>query len=92
MDLVTHSNTIPWLVDPGFFITLIAYMLDATAVTIVVGVVYALLRGVLSHDDNGGLHRYSTEAVGKQTLKVPFTHGWNFPMTHNYRERSHHEA
>jgi len=88
MDLVTHANTIPWLVEPGFFVAMIAYLIDAVALLLVAGVVYALLHRLLAHGED----RHPAEEAGKQTQKVPFTHGLNFPMTINNRERSHHEA
>lgn len=75
MDLVTHANTIPWLVQPGFFVSMIAYLLDAIALLIVAGIGYALLHGSLSHGDDLRLQQNPAEVAGKQTLKVPFTHG-----------------
>lgn len=91
MGLVAQPNTMPWSVHPGIFITLFAYLLDAVALLIACGVVYALIRGVLTLGDNRDQPETGADA-GKGSRTAPFTQRREIPMSINYREGSQHEA
>lgn len=80
MGLIAHANIMPWSVDPGFFVSLFAYLLDAVALSIAAGVIYALTRGLLRLGDDRG------QPLG------PFTRSRKIPKSINYREGSQHEA
>ena len=92
MHLVTHLITIPWPLRPGFFITLLAYLIDAAAVAIVLGMAYALMRGFLCLDGEHGMLPGSCSGTGKTSVKARRTGGWNYPMSINHQEGSQHEA
>ena len=92
MGLVSHANTMPWPLHPSFFITLFAYLLDAAALLIAAGIIYALMRGMLTLGDDLVQPRDAGADAGKASPSVPFTHNRKFPMSIDYREGSQHEA
>jgi hypothetical protein len=49
MDILTHANTLPWLIDPAGFLTLLNYSLDALALSLLSLLLYAGLHRLLSH-------------------------------------------
>ncbi|MEJ2591556.1 MAG: hypothetical protein P8178_09195 [Candidatus Thiodiazotropha sp.] len=92
MHLVTHLITIPWPLQPGFFITLLAYLIDAAAVAIVLGMAYALMRGFLCLDGEHGMLPGLWSGADKPCVKARHTSGWNYPLSLNHQEGSQHEA
>ena len=92
MNLVTHLITIPWPVQPSFIITLFAYLIDAAAVAIVIGMAYALMRGLLCLDGERGMLPGAGSGAGKPIVRARHTGEWNYPMSLNHREGSQHEA
>jgi len=51
MDIVTHANTLPWLIDPAGFLTLLEYLLEAVALSLFAVLLYAGLHRLLAHPE-----------------------------------------
>jgi hypothetical protein len=59
MDIVTHANTLPWLIGPQDFMSLISYALDGLALSLLLGLLYA------------GLHRLISPRTGRTDDRQP---------------------
>ena len=59
MDIVTHANTLPWLIGPQDFMSLISYALDGLALSLLLGLLYA------------GLHRLISPRTGRTGDRQP---------------------
>jgi hypothetical protein len=90
MQIVTHVDTISWLAQPAFFMSLIAYLLDAAVLMTVVGLVHALLFGRLSIP-HASQHRQRPDRACS-AIGIPFGHGRIFGKPGKARQGACHEA
>jgi len=52
MDIVTHANTIPWLIDAQGFMTLMSYLIGAVVISTISGLLYAGLYRLLRNHNS----------------------------------------
>ncbi|MET0029407.1 MAG: hypothetical protein ABW101_17380 [Candidatus Thiodiazotropha sp.] len=49
MSLISHANSLPWLVQPGFFMTLTRLLVNGLFAITAVSLLYRILHRLLSH-------------------------------------------
>jgi hypothetical protein len=91
MTLISHANTIPWLVEPGFFMTLTMLLINALCAITVVTLIYRVLYRLLSHAQTSQASEQNTGGIGGTSLNKPFT-GKAQTLNTFHSEASDHET
>ncbi len=91
MTLISHANTLPWLVEPGFFMTLTMLLIDALCAITVVTLLYRILYRLLSHADTTQAPLQNTGGIGGTSLNKPFA-GESQTPNPSHTEASDHET
>ncbi len=73
MTLISHANTMPWLVEPGFFMTLTMLLINALCAITVVTLIYRILYRLLSHAQTAQAPAQNTGGIGGTSINKPFT-------------------
>ncbi|MET0065060.1 MAG: hypothetical protein ABW076_01815 [Candidatus Thiodiazotropha sp.] len=71
MTLISHANTMPWLVQPGFFMTLTMLLLNGLVAISVVTLLYRILHRLLSHQEAGHTSLQHTGGIGGTSGQPP---------------------
>ncbi len=103
MDIVAHANTLPWLIGPQDFMSLISYALDGLALSLLLGVLYAGLHRLMSPRASRADDRQQQSAPTFDAGPISATHSIEMnrqrrrpsetrPITSRLQERINHEA
>ena len=86
MEIISHANVMPWMVEPSFFLQLCLQAMMAALLLAFVGLLYAGLRRLLS---NGGGVEPLSDTVGGLSASGE---RWSTVSAHHLVEEHGHEA
>ncbi len=72
MSLISHANTLPWLVQPGFFMTLTLLLINGLAAITVVTLLYRILHRLLAHPGSAQTSLQQTGGIGGTSQRLTF--------------------